>query len=133
MVSPVVHQDIRRIKDELFSQDERTDEVSGCSLPMGGLLIHRGASDMGLSHDDTRWFCLLSSAAAGSAMDGALAVGLDGQGLDHWRGVVWDPGIVGQQLFRWLYICFVPMFYCVFSVVSVFLGLPPCVGYFCNC
>ena len=105
LVNPVVHQDIRQIRDELFSQDERTDEVSGFSLPMCGLLIHRGTSDMGLSHGDTRWFCLLSSAAAGSAMDRAFAVGVDGQCLDHWRGVVWDPGNVGQQCICVCYDC----------------------------
>ena len=57
----------------MFSQDDRTDKVSGLSLPICGLLIPRGTSDMGLSYGDTRWFCLLSSAAAGSAKDGALA------------------------------------------------------------
>ena len=67
LVTPVVDQDVRWIKDKLFSQDDRTDGVSGVSLPICGLLIHRGA------------------------------VGLDGQDLDHWRGVVWDAGIVCQQ------------------------------------
>ena len=67
LLTPVVDQDVRRIKDQLFSQDDRTDGISGLSLPICGLLIHRGA------------------------------VGLDGQDLDHWRGVVWDPGIVCQQ------------------------------------
>ena len=102
LATPVVDQDVRWINDELFSKDDRTEEVSGLSLPICGLLIHRGTSDVGLSYGDTRWFCLLSSAAAGSAKDGAFAVGLDGQGLDHWRGVVWDPGIVGQQC---LHVC----------------------------
>ena len=74
LVTPVVRQDIRRIKDELFSHDERTDEVSVCSLPMGDLLIHRGALDMGLSHGGTRWFCLLSSAGgwSGRPVPGSL-------------------------------------------------------------
>ena len=67
LVTPVVDQDLRRIKDVLFSQDDRTDGVSGLTLPICGLLIHRGA------------------------------VELDGQDLDHWRGVVWDPGIVCLQ------------------------------------
>ena len=67
LVTPVVDEDLRRIQDKLFSQDDRTDGVSGLSLPICGLLIHRGA------------------------------VGLDGQDLDHWRGVVWDLGIVCLQ------------------------------------
>ena len=87
-----VHEEVHVLAftDDLISKDERTDGVSGLSLPMCNLRIHRGASDMGLSHGDMRWFCLLSSAAAGSAKDGALAVELDGQSLDHWRGVVWN-------------------------------------------
>ena len=28
---------------------------------------------------------------------------LNDKGLDHWRGVVWDPGIVGQQC---VYVCY---------------------------
>ena len=108
-------------QDELFSQDERTDEVSGLSLPICGLLIHRGTSDMGLSHGDTRWFCLLSSAAAGSVKDGSLTIGLDGQGLDHWRGVVWDPGIVGQQCLHVCYdcLCWMTLFCAVMLLVHV--------------
>ena len=31
-----------------------------------------------------------------------MAMVLGGQGLDHWRGVIWDPGIVGQQC---LHVC----------------------------
>ena len=49
-------------KKDLISQDERTDEVSELSLPMCNLRILHGNSDMGLSHGDTKWFCLLSSA-----------------------------------------------------------------------
>ena len=67
LVTPVVAQDLRRITDKLFSQDDRMDGASGLSLPICGRRIHHGA------------------------------VGLDGQDLDHWRGVVWDPGIVCLQ------------------------------------
>ena len=67
LITPVVAQDIRWITDKLFSQDDQTDGGSGLSLPICGRLIHRGA------------------------------VGLDGQDLDHWGGVVWDPGIVCLQ------------------------------------
>ena len=33
----------------------------------------------------------------GECEGGTIAIRLDGKGLDHWRGVVWGPGIVGQQ------------------------------------
>ena len=55
--------------------------------------IHIGTGDMNLSHGDTEWVCLLYSAGAGSVNNGTVAMGLDGQRLDHWRGAVWDPGI----------------------------------------
>ena len=32
----------------------------------------------------------------------SVAAGLDCKGLDHWRGIVWDPGIVGK---RCLHVC----------------------------
>ena len=54
----------------MFSRDDRTDGVSGLSLPICGLLINRSA------------------------------VGLDGQDLDHRSGVVWDPGIVCHQFWH---------------------------------
>ena len=92
-------------KDDLISQDERTGEVSGFSLLMCNLRILHGNSDMGLSYGDTKWFCVLSSADAGGANDSDMATGLGGQSLDHWRGVIWDPGIVGQQCIRVCYDC----------------------------
>ena len=52
---------------------------------------------MTLSRDGMAWLCLLSSADAGTAENSAMSMGLGGQSLDHWRGVIWDPGIVGQQ------------------------------------
>ena len=57
------------------------------------------------SHDDKEWVCLLYSAGAGSVDNGTVAIGLDGQSLDHWRGIVWDPGIVGQQCLHGCYDC----------------------------
>ena len=38
--------------------------------------------------------------SSGGASDDTVAIRLDGKGLDHWRGVVWDPGIVGQQCLK---------------------------------
>ena len=34
-----------------------------------------------------------------------MAIRLHGNGLDHWRGVVWGPGIVGQQFLHMCYDC----------------------------
>ena len=79
------------------------DEVSGLSWPMCYLRILHGNSDMGLSHGDTKWFCLLSSADVGGANDSDMTTGLGGKSLDHWRGIIWDPGIVGQPCTRVCY------------------------------
>ena len=45
--------------------------------------------------------------------------GSDGQGLDHWRGAVWDPGIVGQQCLHVCYDCLCLM--ALFRVVMLLL------------
>ena len=68
------------------------DEVSVLPWPIYVPPIHRGTSDMGVSQGDMKWFWLLSSADAGSVDSGTMARRLSGQGLDHWRGVIWDPG-----------------------------------------
>ena len=65
LIPPVIDQDVRRIKDELNSQDKRMDEVSVLLWPICDPPIHYGTSDMGLSQSDTKWFCLLYSADAG--------------------------------------------------------------------
>ena len=58
LVSPVMDQNVRRIKDKLISQDIRMDEVSVLPWPICDPPIHHGTSDMGLSQGDTKWFCL---------------------------------------------------------------------------
>ena len=105
LVPPVIDQGVRRIEDELISQDKRMEEILVLPWPICDPPIHNGTSDNGLSPGDTEWFCLLYSADAGSVAHGTMARGLGGQGLDHWRGVVWDPGIVGQQCLHVCYDC----------------------------
>ena len=48
-----------------------------------------------------------------------MAVRLDGKGLGHWRGVVWDPGIVGQQCLHMCYdcLCLMALFHKVMLLV----------------
>ena len=118
LVSPVMDQDVRRIKDKLISQDIRMDEVSVLPWPICDPPIYRGTSDMGLSQGDTKWFCLLSSADAGSVDNGTMVRRLGGQGLDHWRGVVWDPGIVGQQGLHVCYDCL-----CMMALIRAVMSL----------
>ena len=102
---PVIDQDARRIRDELISQDKQMEEVSVLPLSICDPPIHSATSDMGLSHGDMKGFCLLYPDGAGSVDNGTMVMGLGGQGLVHWRGVVWDPGIVGQQCLHVCYDC----------------------------
>ena len=59
--------------------------------------------NVGISDGDEEWLCLLYSASLGSVWDNSVAAGLYCKGLDHWRGIVWDPGIVGK---RCLHVCY---------------------------
>ena len=93
---------IRLNKDGLDSKDRRMDEVSVLSMQIWDPLIHSGTWDVALSHGDTEWLC---SAGSGSMGNGTMAIRLDRQGMDHWRGVVWDPGIVSQQCLHMCYDC----------------------------
>ena len=59
---------------------------------------------MGMSRVSVHvWLCLLYSASSGSTRDKSVAAGLDCKGLEHWRGIVWDSGIVGK---RCLHVCY---------------------------
>ena len=91
VIPPVIDRPVRRIMDGLGCKDKRMDEVSVFSGSICDPPVHIGTWDMELSHGITEWVCLLYSAGAGSVDDGTVAIGLDGQRLDHWRGVVWDP------------------------------------------
>ena len=119
VVPPVVNRPVRRIMDGLVCKDKLMDEVSVFSWPICDPPIHIGTGDMALSHHDTEWVCLLYSAGAGSMNKGTVAIGLDGQMLDHWRAVVWDPGIVCQHGLSVCYdcLCLMAFFRAVMSLV----------------
>ena len=119
VVPPVIDQPVRRIMDGLVCKDKRMDEVSVFSGPICDPPIHIGTWDMKLLHGDTEWVCLLYSAGAGSVDNGTVAIGVDGQRLDHWCGVVWEPGIVGQQGLSVCYdcLCLMALFRTVMSLV----------------
>ena len=74
------------------------------SLDICDLSIHSDTMDVGIADGDTEWLCLLYSASSGSACDDSVAARLDGKGLDHWRVVVWDPGIVVNNAYTYVMI-----------------------------
>ena len=85
--------------------DSLIDEVLVLSLDICDPSVHSDTLDFGLSDGDTEWLCLLYFANSGNMWDNSDAAIFDCQGLDHWRGVVWDPGIVGQQCLLVCYDC----------------------------
>ena len=82
--------------DELALMDSRIDEVSVLSLKIC----------------DTAWLCLLHFASPGKAWNNSVAARVDCRGLDHWRGFIWDPGIMGQQCLLVCYDCLCLMALC---------------------
>ena len=75
--------------------------------------------DVGISGGDEEWLCLLYSASSGSVGDISVAVGLDCKGLDHWRGIVWDPGIVGKRCLHVCYDCLCLIVLCREAMILV--------------
>ena len=83
--------------------DSRIGEVSVLSLGVCDPSINMDTLDVGISDNDEVW--LLYSASSGSVWDNSVAAGLDCKHLDHWRGIVWDPGIVGKRCLHMCYDC----------------------------
>ena len=106
-VIPLVPHDMGRIvrfdNNELALMDSRIGEVSVLSLGICDPSINRNALEVGISDGDIEWLCLLYSASSGTAWDNSVAARLDCKGLDNWRAIVGDPGMVGQQC---LYVCY---------------------------
>ena len=115
-VVPLIPPDTGRIdrfvNNELELKDSRIGEFSVFSLGICDPSIDMNTldgdelaicpRDVGISGGDKEWLCLLYSASSGSAGDISVAAGFDCKGLEHWRGIVWDPGIVGK---RCLHVC----------------------------
>ena len=60
---------------------------------------------MRICHMVTERVCLLYPAGARRVNNGTMAIALDGQRLDDWRSVVWDPDIVSSQGLSVCYDC----------------------------
>ena len=105
--------------EKLEHNDSRIGEFS--VLPMGfhdpsirmgtldGDELVNCPRDAGISGCDKEWLgdvlCLLRSSSSGNAGDLSVVSGLDWRGLDHWRGIVWDPGSVGKLCLHVCYDC----------------------------
>ena len=103
LVPPDKGRIVRFDNNELALMDSQIGEVPVLSLEICDPSIHSDTLEVGISDIDKEWLCLLYSASSGSEWDNSLAARLDCRGLDNWRGIVWDPGIVGQQC---LHVCY---------------------------
>ena len=117
VIPPVVDRPVQRILNRLVGRDNQMDEVSVLSWPICDPPIHIGSGDAALSHSEQ--VCLLYPAGARRLKGGTVAIALDSRRLDHWRTVVWDPGIVGSQALSVCYdcLCLMAMFRAVMSLV----------------
>ena len=86
--------------------------------------------DVGILDGDEGWLCVLYSASSGSSWDNSVAAGLDCKGLGHWRGIAWDPGLVGGRCLHVCYdcLCVIALFRDVMLLVHNWAALSPWTG-----
>ena len=76
-------------------------------IESGGLAICH--QDTRILISDGRWrddmLCLLSFSSPGNSVNLPVVGGPDWRGLNHWRGIVWDPGIMGIPSLHLCYDC----------------------------
>ena len=112
LMLPDTDHTVRLDNSELELLDSRIDKFSVLSLGTGDAFMDMDAldgdalgactRDVGILDGDEGWLCFLYSASSGSSWDTSVTVGLDCKGLGHWRGIAWDPGLVGG---RCLHVC----------------------------
>ena len=90
-----VEMPVLTLDSEVVVVKERTVVVWGLPLTVCNSRFRSGASDGILSNEGMTWLCLLSFADERTGAVGALSMDVDVQ--SHWRGVAWNPGIVGKQ------------------------------------
>ena len=80
--------------DRLFLEEELADTAVTANMLSADSYWKWGCGNGdALSHSEQ--VCLLYPAGARRLKGGTVAIALDSRRLDHWRTVVWDPGIVG--------------------------------------
>ena len=101
------------------------DTLSDTDAPDGDAL--RACShDVGILDGIKGWLCLLYSDSSRNPWDNSIEMGLDCNGLDHWRGIAWDPGRVGGQCLHVCYDCLrvIALFHEVMLLVHEWASLP---------
>ena len=97
LIPPDIDRIVRTDNNELALMDTRRGEASALDMDSCDPLFHSDTLNARISQGNTEWLCLLYSDGLESARDDFMAMA-----MDHWKGVVWDPYIVGQQC---LHVC----------------------------
>ena len=113
VVPPVTDRPFQRTVNWSVGWDDRMDKVSVLSWPVCDPPIRIDVTNAALTHYTQ--VCLLYPAGTGDLMDESV----DGRRLDHWRTVVWDPGIVDSRALSVCYdcLCLMALFRAVMSMV----------------
>ena len=102
-ISSHVDMPVLELNSEVVCENERMNGVWRLPLTVCNSQFRSGASDVTLLSEGMTWLSLLSSANVKTGEVGTMSMDLGGQGLGQWRGVIWNPGIVGQQC---VYVCY---------------------------
>ena len=106
VIPPVADRPVRRTINRSVSWNNRMDKVSVLSWQVCDPPIRIDVGNAALTHN---------TAGTGDLKGGSV----DGRRLDHWRTVVWDPGIVGLRALSVCYdcLCLMALFRSVMSLV----------------
>ena len=112
MIPPVPDRPVQRTVSGSVGWDVKTNEVSVVSWPMCVRPIRMYVANTAKTY--TMRMCLLYP-DAGNLKSGSM----DSQRLDHWRTVIWDPGIVDSRVLSVCYdcLCLMALFRTVMSSV----------------
>ena len=118
------------LNSEVVCENEQTNGVWRLPLTVCNSQFRSGASDVTLLSEGMTWLGLLSSADVKTGEVGIMSMGLGDQGLDHWRGVIWNPGIVGQQRVYLCYdcLCLMALFRAMRLLIQDWAGWPVWTG-----
>ena len=113
MIPPVADRPVQRTVNGSVVWDVKTEEVSVVSWPMCVRPIRMYVANTALTHSIR--MCLLYPVGSGDLKGGSV----DSQRLDHWRTVIWDPGIVDSRVLSVCYdcLCLMALFRAVMSLV----------------
>ena len=113
VIPPDADRPVQRMVNRSVGWDDRMNEVPVLSWPVCDPPIRNCIVNAALTRNMRS--CLLYPVCAGALKGGSV----DSRRLDHWRSVVWDPGIVDSRALLVCYdcLCLMALFQTVMSLV----------------